>query len=317
MATQIHASRYKDQPSVTLQSSALRAQFLPSIGAKLCSLTALAQDFDVLVHRPGDAYRMQSYDGVYVDGECSGLDDMFPTIDACHCERFPWRGTPLPDHGEVWSLPWTHAVEGERLRMSVHGVRLPYRLDKTVYFADAHTLRIDYALSNLSPFPFDYLWAAHPMLMLDEDSLLILPQGTKSIVSVFGSNGELGGYGDEFDWPIATLADGRQRDLSRMAPRSAARAAKYYVKGPLPEGWCALTYPSRKLKLKLAFPVETVPYLGILPNEGGWADLYNIFLEPASASFDRPDIARMRGECSQIAGNSSVTWHLAISITSL
>lgn len=313
MSIQISNSTYKDQPAVTLQSESMRAQFLPSIGGKMSSLTDTASGFDVLMHRPGDAYRMQPYAGVYVDGECSGLDDMFPTIEACHYERFPWRGTELPDHGEVWSLPWSHAVEDEQLRMTVHGVRLPYRLDKTVRFAGARTLRIDYTLSNLSPFPFDYMWVAHPILTMDEDSRLILPEGTKRIVSVFSSGGELGAHGDEFDWPIATLPNGQQRDLSRMAPKSTARAAKYWVKGPMTEGWCALTYPSRKLKLTLDFPIETVPYLGILPNEGV-GDLYNMFLEPATASFDRPDDALKRGQCPQIAGNSSVVWHLAISI---
>jgi hypothetical protein len=314
MATHIAPSRYKDQPAITLETPHVRAQFLPSVGGKLCALTSLDCNFDVLVHRPGDAYRLQPYDGVYVDGECSGFDDMFPTIDACHCADFPWQGTKLPDHGEVWSLPWQHSIDGERLRMSVHGVRLPYRLEKTAYFADARTLRIDYTLTNLSPFTFDFLWAAHPMLMLDEDSRLLLPDGTRQIATVFSSNGDLGGYGDTFDWPIAVTPDGWQRGSGRVAPRAPGRAAKYYIKGPLQEGWCALTYPSRALKLEMSFPVDTVQYLGVLPNESGWAGLYNIFLEPATASFDRPDAARLRGECSQLPGNSVLTWHLAFSL---
>ncbi len=314
MLTRITPSRYKDQPAITLATQSVQAQFLPSIGGKLCALTSLDHNFDVLVHRPGDAYRMQQYDGVYVDGECSGFDDMFPTIDVCHCENAPWQGTRLPDHGEVWSLPWQHSIDGERLRMSVHGVRLPYRLDKTAHFADARTLRIDYTLTNLSPFPFDFLWAAHPMLMLDEDSRLLLPDETRHIATVFSSNGELGGYGDTFDWPMAATPSGQARDLSRMAPRGTGRAAKYYVKGALPEGWCALTYPSRKLMLEMSFPVDKVPYLGVLPNASGWAGLYNIFLEPATASFDRPDAARLRGECSRLPGNAVYTWHLAFSL---
>jgi len=50
----------------------------------------------------------------------------------------------------------------------------------------------------------------------------------------------------------------------------------------------------------------------VLPNEGGWQDLYNIFLEPATASFDRLDVARVRGECSTVKANAMYEWYLDI-----
>lgn len=311
----IFESRYKDQPAITLESGALRAQFLPGIGGKLCSLVFTPQQFDVLIHKPGAQYRMQPYDGVYVDGECSGMDDMFPTIDVYHCEQFPWQGTRLPDHGEVWSLPWESTIDGDRLRMSVHGVRLPYRLEKAISFSDDHTLRCEYTVQNLSQFGFDFLWAAHPMFVLDEDSQIQLPQGVQKIVNVFSSDGSLGKYGDAFDWPLAAQPNGAIRDLTHMAPASAQRVAKYYVKGRMPEGWCALTYPSRGLYLRMNFDADVVPYLGILPNENNFQDLYNIFLEPATSTFDRPDVARLRGEGAHLAGGETRTWHLDISLT--
>jgi hypothetical protein len=58
-----------------------------------------------------------------------------------------------------------------------------------------------------------------------------------------------------------------------------------------------------------------VPYLGVLPNEGGWRDHYNIFLEPCTASFDRPDVARYRGEGATLPGGSTYEWHLDIALT--
>jgi hypothetical protein len=314
----IYTSHYKDQPAITLETGHVRAQFLPTLGGKLSSLTALDHNFDVLIHRLGESYRVQPYDGVYVDGECSGVDDMFPTIDLCYCEDAPWQGVKLADHGEVWSLPWSYQIDGERLHLSVHGVRLPYRLDKTASFADERTLRIDYTLTNLSPFPFHFLWAAHPMLRQDEDSRLLLPEGANQIANVFSANGDLGGYGDVFDWPIATTPHGHTRDLSRMTPRSSGHTTKYYIKGAMPAGWCALTYPSRKLKLEMTFPVDKVPYLGVLPGMmptvAGADDPYIMFLEPATASFDRPDVARQRRECSRLPGNGVYTWHLSFSL---
>jgi hypothetical protein len=57
-----------------------------------------------------------------------------------------------------------------------------------------------------------------------------------------------------------------------------------------------------------------VPYLGVLPNEGGWQELYNIFLEPCTAPFDRPDAARYRGQGSTLKGGAVQTWHLNLTL---
>lgn len=311
----IYPSQYKDQPAITLESSVLRAQFLPHIGSKMCSLIYKPLDRELLVQTSGERYRLQPYDGDYVAGECSGFDEMFPSIDACFYETYPWQGTKIPDHGEVWSLAWEHHVEGQKLYFGSYGVRFPYKLEKWVSLASDSILRIDYALTNLSPFDFDFMWSAHTMINLEEDTELLLPPDVKRITSVFSLNGTLGSYGDEFPWSVITQPDGQQRDLTRLRPQSAQNAEKYYVKGKLSAGWCALKYHRSRFALALSFPVETVPYLAILPNEGGWRDLYNIFLEPATATFDRPDVARLHKQVSTVKARSTYRWHLNITLT--
>jgi hypothetical protein len=335
MTVNIHPSHYKDQRAVTIESERVAAQFLPAIGTNLCSLVYKPLGRELLIQRPGTQYKVAPYAGDYViQGECAGMDDMFPTIDRCYYERDPWQATPLPDHGEVWSIPWDtapqdviqpdairpdQAIGGDCLRFVTHGIRLPYTLEKTISFADAGTLHIAYRLTNHSPFDMDFLWAAHPMFTLEEGAELVLPDDVQHIVTVSSPDGKMGGHGDEHTWPMTELSDGTQRDLRRIQPKASKSFVKYYVKGRLATGWCALTYPVSRLALRLSFPAEQVPYLGILPNEGGWQDLYNIFLEPATASFDRPDVARLRGECSAVGANSTYEWYLdiAISATSL
>jgi hypothetical protein len=110
MAAKIYSSVYKDQPALTIESEAITARFLPTIGAKLASLVYKPLGYELLVQRPGEKYLLQPFDGDYVAGECSGMDDMFPTIDACYYDRYPWEGTKMADHGEVWSLAWDHAL---------------------------------------------------------------------------------------------------------------------------------------------------------------------------------------------------------------
>ncbi|MGL4651676.1 MAG: hypothetical protein ACRC1H_19870 [Caldilineaceae bacterium] len=316
--SEVYASSYKDQPAQTLESDLLRAQLLPHIGAKLCSLVHKPSGTELLLQRPNPAYRLAAYDSNYVaDGECSGCDEMFPTIDCCFYHADPWRGTPLPDHGEVWSLAWACQQEQGALQLDVHGVRLPYALQKRVYFADEQTLRADYQLTNLSPFDLDFMWASHMMLNLEEGAQLAMPECVRKVVTVLDVDGSLGHYGDEHEWPIATLPNGQSSDLRLLRPKYTRAASKYFVKGSLSDGWVALTYPHRGFKLKVAWPAASVPYLGVLVDEGGWDDLYSIFLEPATATFDRPDLARLRGECATVPGNSVYRWYLEMQVTPL
>jgi len=314
VSEQVYESRYKDQPAISIESEAIRAQFLPGIGAKMASLVYKPRDYELMVQRPGEEYLLQPFDGDYVAGECSGFDDMFPTIDACYYDRFPWQGTKMADHGEVWSLPWEHQVEADNLYFAVYGVRFPYKLEKWVSFREDSLLRLDYRLTNPSPFDFDFVWAAHMMINIEEEAELVLPEGVKSIVGTFSLTGNFGIYGDEFAWPIGTLPDSSQKDFRQLQPKSAKDTYKYYVKGRMPEGWCGLKYHQSDFSLALSFPVDQVPYLGVLPNEGGWRDYYNIFLEPCTTSFDRPDVARYRGETAIVQGNTTYEWHLNITL---
>lgn len=311
-------SRYKDQPAVTLETALIRAQFLPASGAKMASLVYKPTGTELLLQRPGAAYRHAPYAGGYVEqGECSGFDEMFPTIDNCAYGRYPWTGTAIPDHGEVWSLPWEYRVEEDALHFHVHGVRFPYQLEKWVKSPAPGSLYSHYRLTNLSDFDLDFLWAAHMMLNLEDEAVLTLPAGVRQIVTAVRFNGSLGEPGDLFDWPVATLPDGRRRDLRQMRPKTARDAVKYFVNGRMPEGWCALSYPRSGLTLRLKFPVESVPYLALLPDEGGWDDLYSLFVEPVTAAYDRLDVAQQRGACATVPGRATYEWHLEIELTAV
>ena len=96
-------SNYKNKTSIVLESKKLRAEFLPNPGGKLASLINKETGYEFFVQRDSKTYRDQPFDGVFVDGECSGYDDMFPTIDICNYENEPWKGVKMADHGEVWS----------------------------------------------------------------------------------------------------------------------------------------------------------------------------------------------------------------------
>jgi hypothetical protein len=65
----------------------------------------------------------------------------------------------------------------------------------------------------------------------------------------------------------------------------------------------------------MAWPPETVPYLGMWVNEGGWADQYNVAPEPATGGMDRVDAAGMWGMNSVLRGGETLQWWLSITVS--
>jgi len=126
----------------------------------------------------------------------------------------------------------------------------------------------------------------------------------------------MGRYGDAVSWPRFTAADGKPHRADVCRPDGTVDMEKYYFRDALDEGWCAVRHPDGLL-LALSFPVATVPYLGILLNEHAWDGRTNIFLEPCTATFDRPDAARLRGQGSSVAARSTYAWHLCLTVDRL
>ena len=307
----IKNTTYKDQQTITIDSGKASFTFLPSHGASMVS--AKLGDREFMIQRPEPTYRTVPFDGDYVEAECSGMDDMFPTIDVCHYESFPWQGVKLADHGEAWNLPCKAEIDGETVRFTSHGVRLPYIFHKDISMKDDHTLRIDYRAENPTDFPMDFLWACHTMLKAEPGLKLIVPDNCTKAQAVFEENGSIGDYADEFDYPVHVDKNGVSHDFSVMGePRNCNE--KYYFKYPVSKGFCAIEHADGA-KFEMRFPEEKVPYLGILQNYGCFRGMYNIFLEPCTASFDRPDIAKAMKKASVIPAQSEYTWHIEIELS--
>ena len=72
--------------------------------------------------------------------------------------------------------------------------------------------------------------------------------------------------------------------------------------------------PKLGLNIGLAWPGDTVPFLGIWVNEGGWADQYNVAPEPATGAMDRVDFARMWAMNSVLRAGEKEEWRLSITL---
>ena len=303
---------YKDQRAIALESNRARFLFLPDTGANLASVSSLERKKEYLVQRPEAKYLRQPFDGVYVDAECSGMDDMFPTIDRCAYDRFPWTGAMLADHGEVWNLRCRTELLENGVRFTCHGIRLPYVFHKQVSMPTETSVLLSYRVENPTPFDMDFLWAGHTMVVAEPGLTLHVPPDCTRGVAVFTNTGRIGGYGERFRYPTYTDRHGITRDVSRMTACD-GNCEKYYFENKLEQGWCAVQYPAGDV-FALSFTAKTVPYLGILHNEGDFRGLYNIFLEPCTCGFDRPDVARLHGQTSTVPANGAYEWQMAVSL---
>jgi hypothetical protein len=304
---------YKGVDAAILETDALRLVLLPDWGAKLASLIYKPTGREVFFQMQGETFRKGKYAGPYPDGDMSGFDEMFPTITECFCDVEPWAGIKMPDHGEVWSLPWKLDICGSDVRTSVTSPRFPYTFTRTIKFEHANTMLLRYRVENHSAFGLPVMWAAHPLLNITAGMRIILPESARNIMNTVPGS-VLGAYGNRFDFPLARTADGKTWDLAEIGPPSRKTYFKYFFMDDLQEGFAILHDPKTRDTVGFAWPVAQVPYLGMWVNEGGWADIYHMAFEPCTAPFDRWDIARLWGRLPVIPPSGSLHWELRLTV---
>jgi hypothetical protein len=317
MEVNIYKSNYKDIEATVIESSMLKAVCLPEYGGKMASLLCKQTGREFLVQAYGEKYRTLDYAGRYIDAECSGFDDMFPTINEWEYTKYPWKGVIMPDHGEVCGLPWKSEIikSCDCLHCWVYGVRFPYRLDKWIRLAGDSELEIEYELANLSPFDMDFIWAGHIMIAAESDAQIVLPyeEGAAG-TCVFSADEHLVKPGNALRWPVHNKAGGKKVDIRTTLPfRSDGNTYKYYFDEPMPKGRCGYAYPDGTT-LMLNITKETVPYLGIWVNGGTFKEYHSIALEPCTGTFDNPGCAIQNGQNSVLTGNGKYSWQLRIEI---
>src|SRR5262249_31113709 len=145
-----------------LENDVLHVVVLPELGAKLASLLDKRTNHEWLLSLGARPVKPVAYGATFTRQDMSGWDEMFPTIDACpYPAPGPYQGQPLPDHGEVWSLPWHGDTASDRLSLSVQGKVIPYTLSRTMTLAENQVI-LSYSLSNPTADELIWLWATHP-----------------------------------------------------------------------------------------------------------------------------------------------------------
>lgn len=296
----MHEVNYKDRPAIVVESGSFIATILPQDGGKMASLRVRNTGKELLVERKQEKYRVLAYDGDFESSECSGFDDMFPTIDPYTPTEGAYKGITYPDHGEICRVTHIARPFGEGVVLNAKSKIFPIDYQKTILPAGDGGIDIEYRITNNGEVPFPFLWAGHVMLQGEPGIGVFTPFDKDAATEMMPAPEGI---------PESELPQDRLMDYE---PGKGAVYKFYYVE-PMKEGYFGLSYPDGS---RLTFKVDTqkTPYLGIWFGNGGFQDLYSIILEPCTVPFDAPDRARQRGYTSVIPGNNSFTFGMHISI---
>ena len=294
--------------AVRITGHDLALQVIPQLGCKISSLTWHGRE--VLARNPRKPFRLAEYGAPYSDYDASGFDECFPTIGPCLYPEPPLTGIEAPDHGELWSIPWTEASCENGLCFHVKGIRFPYLFTRWIELPDFGHIRLRYEVTNLVDESFRCMWSAHPLLKLRPGMMIHLPDRVSVRVD-WSKQGRLGQLLDMHPWPVTRDSTGYPVDLSKILPESVALVDKLYTER-LQEGWCALHDPEDGYYVAMLFSPDDIPYVGLSINLGGWPvdgpGYYNLGLEPCNGYPDRLDIAIERGRSITLPARDSLKW---------
>lgn len=297
----------------TGESEKMKIQLIPDLGSKIISLYDKETGREWLFRR-GGALGNQGYGSCFAHGDNSGWDEMFPTINSCTYPQYPWKNTAVPDHGEVWALPWKTRCHQHVLQCSVTGIRFPYTFEKTYRFVSKRKIKIEYKVTNQTPFSFSFLWAAHPLFDIINPMRIVMPEDVNQIAISFSHKERLGRFGNIHEWPNAQWNHECIR-LDRIDPVKRDIAEKFYVNRKVSKGWASLVDEATGERVTLRFPEEKVPYLAVWINQAGINADRNVALEPSTGFMDDLSYAMGEGTAAQVHGFQTYEWFLEVEIT--
>lgn len=286
--------------SLSISTDEFAALILPEIGGKIASFSSRRAGYEYLWQPPDGVFSRPDYGAEYASHFATGFDECFPTILPCDYPDAPHCGVVVPDHGEVWTLAWSYRIGPRHIALSAEGRCLPYRLTKTVSVECENSLTFWYELQNLDVHPLRYLWSAHPLFNVRDDTVLQI-DGSPWVEVFESASAALGARGTRHVWP---RANDSQSAVDLSHPGSRRRAADKVFLGSLHSGQVLLAHKSLGEALLIEFPLEFAPFLGVWFNIYGWPEgdpHCNLGIEPTTTPSDLLTHSRnlLGGHCVQ------------------
>lgn len=315
-----HQTTVSGFPAVALRSAELEVVVVPSIGMKLTNLRRhngrewlwRSDQIPLAPARVGASYVETADSG--------GWDECFPTVGPCPVPGAPPGTPPLPDHGELWSAPWSSSVyenaSGATLTASAQGLAFPYEFHREIAL-DKHepTVRFRYRIRHTGDRPFPWIWSSHPLLNVQPGSVIEIAGVSQVKVDAVHGRNDLE-EGAVISWPGAV---GGMPDRFTF-PEEGGWATKLFADVG-PQGRMMLMDPRRGERLEIVVPPHEVPQIGLWINCRGWAPpgrrpYYNLALEPCIGAPDRLDLAVNEWKTAQrLDPGEEREWSLEVRLT--
>jgi len=313
------------EENVLIHAGDCSVAILPHLGGKIASIRISGTE---LLQAPIAPYAPRTQTMPFDAGDASGWDECLPSVAACTIQTAA-SSAQIPDHGDLWRVAWQPVDRSENavtLRSACFS--LPLQLERAIALRQLDTsaqpswlLRLDYTLTNTGSIPAPWSWAAHPLFTAEPGDRIVLPASITTLRLEGSGGARLGQSGDSVSWPIATLKDGAQSDLSFAQPPESAIGDKLFA-GPLSAGenWCALERPKAGVRIQVGFDPAATPYLGLWICHGGWPDRPGprqtcVALEPATAPVD--SLAQSGHWSRTLAPGASFSWSMTVELQSI
>lgn len=268
-----------------LRNQDLEIAIVPELGAKIISLRNLRTNREWMWHPDGGRKLFRNWLGDdFSHSPLVGADECLPTVARCSL-----RGRPLPDHGEVWSVPWKvddEAWEKAVLKTSVELPVSPFGFERTIEITGKQA-RLSYCLRNRSPVAERYLWALHPLLAVQPGDQLQMPATTRALL-----NGE-----PWIDAVDSYIPDGG--------------CSKVFA-SPVVEGSVRIQNSRHGDELTLEWNPAENDTLGLWLTRGGWHGHHHLAVEPTNGANDALEVAATEKRCGTIPALGSRLWSVAV-----
>jgi galactose mutarotase-like enzyme len=314
MASSVSRTAWHGVAAWAIEGDTHRVVMVPDMGAKIVSLVDKRDGFEWVVGAGPRPVKPVAYGALWHEQDMAGWDEMFPTIIACpYPGAGPLHGTPLPDHGEAWTLPWVAEQTGEgELALTLIGRALPYHLTRQASFAAPNTLRLNYTLVNLSTDAMPYIWAAHAQFVAGLDGEIVFPAAVTEVINTIPESWGWGPPETHFDWPEATAVDGRRVRIDQVGAPSLHQGRKLFALPHVRPSWAAVLRRTSGHWLRFEWNPQEVPYLGLWVDEGALNHESVAAPEPTTGWYDNLAMAWDKREVTIVPAGATRQWTLTV-----
>jgi hypothetical protein len=268
-----------------LKNEEVELAVVAELGAKIISLKNLRTGREWLWHPPEGLKLFRNQLGeAFSHSPLVGTDECLPTITRCR-----WQSRELPDHGEVWSVPWQMDPDLWQDGILKTKVRLqlsPFEFERTIELWE-NEVCLDYRLNNASARDEWCIWALHPLLKLEPGDRLEIPPATRALL-------------DGATWVDA---------VASAVPEK--KHAKIFA-APVREGLAAIRNEATGDRLEFAWNPAENAALGLWLTRGGWHGHHHFALEPTNAGHDLLTVAAEQNRCGLVPALDFVTWQIRL-----